>query len=76
MLSFMLDPKFKSFHLMSSFIGYEQRVTIVKEYDERFLYPMLLKCYHDLHPVIKSESEFVDQTMDVDCSLDIFAMVA
>jgi hypothetical protein len=60
MVSFMLDPKFKSFHLMSSFIGREQRVTIVEEYDERFLYPMLLECYHHLHLVIKSKSEFVD----------------
>jgi len=72
----MLDPKFKSFHLMSSFIGYEQRVAIFEEYDERFLYLMLLKCYHDLHPMIKSKSEFFDQTMDVDCSLGIFSMVA
>jgi hypothetical protein len=71
----MLDPKFKSFHLMSSFIGYEQKVAIVQEYDERFLYPMLLKCYHDLHLMIKSESEFANQTMDVDCDLDIFGMV-
>jgi hypothetical protein len=66
MLSFMLDPKFKSFHSMSSFIGHEQR----------FLYPMLLKCYHHLHLMIKSKSEFADQTMDAYYSLDIFAMVA
>jgi uncharacterized protein YktA (UPF0223 family) len=60
MLSFMLDPKFKSFHLMFSFIGCEQGVAIVEEYDEGFLYPTLLKCYHHLHLVIKSKSEFAD----------------
>jgi hypothetical protein len=61
---------------MSSFIGHEQRVAIVEEYDERFLYPMVLKCYHQLHLMIKFKSEFANQTMDAGCSLDIFAMVA
>jgi hypothetical protein len=28
-----------------------------------------------LHLMIKSESEFANQTMDVDCDLDIFGMV-
>jgi hypothetical protein len=50
MLFFMLDPKFKSLYLISSFIGHEQRVAIVEEYNERSLYPMLLKHYHHLHP--------------------------
>ncbi len=28
--------------------GFEQRVTIIEEYDARSLYPMFLKCYHHL----------------------------
>jgi hypothetical protein len=66
MLFLMLDPKFKSLCLVSSFIGREQRVTIVEENNERSLYPMLLKCYHYLHLMARSKSEFVEQTMDVD----------
>jgi hypothetical protein len=45
----MLDVWFKSLHLVSSFIGCEQIIAIIiEEYDARFLYPMLLKCYHHL----------------------------
>jgi hypothetical protein len=29
----MLDPWFKSLHLVSSFVGHEQGISIVKEYD-------------------------------------------
>jgi hypothetical protein len=52
MFSLMLDPKFKSFHLMSSFIGREQGVSIFEEYDSKSLYPMLSKCLHHLHPLV------------------------
>jgi hypothetical protein len=45
----MLDPWFKSLHLVSSFVGREQGISIVKEYDQKSLQPMLLKCYHHLH---------------------------
>jgi len=72
MLFLMLDPKFKSLCLVSSFIGREQKVAIVEEYNEKFLYHMLLQCYHYSHLVVRSKSEFVEQTMDVDYSLDIF----
>jgi hypothetical protein len=47
----MLDLRFKSFYITSSFIGCEKGVDIVKEYDRGFLYRMLLKCYHHLHPM-------------------------
>ncbi len=59
---------------MSSFVGCEQGVAIIEDYDERFLYPMVLKCYHHLYLVIRFESEFLDPTVNVDYSLDIFAM--
>ncbi len=41
------------------------------EYDKRTLYPKLLKCYHHLHPMIKSIG-YVNQTCDENFSLDIF----
>ncbi len=57
----MLDPRFKSLCLISSFIGYEKGVNIVKEYDRRALYLMLLKCYHYLRPMEKFKVGCVDQ---------------
>jgi hypothetical protein len=41
------------------------------EYDRRTLYPMFLKCYHHLHPMIEFVG-CVDQTSDEDFNLDIF----
>ncbi len=61
---------------MSSFIGCGQGVAIIEDYDEMSLYPMVLKCYHHLYLVIKFESEFVDSIVNLDYSLDIFAMAA
>jgi len=54
MLSLMLDLKFKSLCLVFSFVGREEGVSIVDEYDRRTFYHMLLKCYHHLHPMTKS----------------------
>jgi hypothetical protein len=75
MLSLMLDPRFKSLHLIFSFIGREEGISIVDEYDKRTLYPMLLKCYHHLHPMTKFV-ECVDEIGDEDSSLDIFQQIA
>jgi hypothetical protein len=47
----MLDPRFKSLHLVFSFIGYEQGISIVEGYDWKSLQPMFLKCFHHLYPV-------------------------
>jgi len=41
MISLMLDPKFKSFHTISSFVGRDQGVALVQEYDKKSLYSML-----------------------------------
>jgi len=37
----------------------------MNEYDTRTLYPMILKCYHPLHPITKSIG-CVDQIIDED----------
>jgi hypothetical protein len=71
MLSLMLDPRFKSLRLVSSFVGREEGVNIVNEYDRRTLYPMFLKCYHHLHLMTKFIG-CVDQTSDENSSFDIF----
>jgi hypothetical protein len=74
MLSFMLDPRFKSFFLLSSFIGHEQRSTIVEEYDTKSLYFMFLECHHHLHPLAKFESGIIYKGVYVDYNLDIIKM--
>ncbi len=73
MLSLILDTRFKNLHLVSSFISLEQSKTIVEKYDRKTLYPMLLKCYHHLHPLF--ENIVVDQCVDENCSLDIFELI-
>ncbi len=45
------------------------------EYDKRTLYPMVLKCYHHLHPMIEFVG-CVDQTCHENFSLDIFQHIA
>jgi hypothetical protein len=74
MLSLMLDLKFKSLRLISSFVGQEEGVNIVHEYDKRTLYPMFLKCYYHLHLMTKFVG-CVDQTSDENSSLDIFQQI-
>jgi hypothetical protein len=41
----MLDLRFKSLCIVSSFVGREQNVALVEEYDGKSLYPMLVKCH-------------------------------
>jgi len=60
----MLDPGFKSLCLVFSFIGSEEWLSIIEEYNRRSLYPMLLKCYHYLHPMVESKIECVNQIRD------------
>jgi hypothetical protein len=38
MFSLMLDPMFKTLHLVSSLIGYKQGKAIVEEYDKKSLF--------------------------------------
>jgi hypothetical protein len=55
-----------------SFIGREQGVAIVEEYDSKSLYPMLLECYHHLHHLTESKNVFANISVDEDYSLDTF----
>jgi len=52
MLSLMLDPNLK-FSLVSYVIDLKQGVSIAKEYDKQFFFPMLLKCHQILHIMAK-----------------------
>jgi hypothetical protein len=43
MLALMFDPKFKNMKLITVFLGCENGVVIVAEYDQQFLLPLLTK---------------------------------
>jgi hypothetical protein len=48
-ISLMLDLRYKSLHIISSFVGKKEGVIHVGEYDRKSLYPMLAKCHEHLH---------------------------
>jgi len=54
----MLVTRINNLQIVSSFVGQEQGVNLVKEYDRTSLYPMLVKCYEYLHPLIRSNGSW------------------
>lgn len=54
MISLRLDPRFKSLWILFSFVGQDEGVSLVEEYDKEFLYPMLVKYHEHFHPLLKS----------------------
>jgi len=60
MISLMLDTRYKSLHIVFSFVKWEQGVALVEEYDRKSLYPMLVKFHEHLHPLVRLEMNFVD----------------
>jgi len=74
MISLMLDPRFKNLCIISSFVGREQGVALVEEYDRKSLYRVLVKCHEHLHPLVRLDNNCVDQGISKqDCSLDILS---
>jgi hypothetical protein len=61
---------FKNLCLVSYFVGQEEHLNIVDEYDKKTLYLMFLKCYRHLHLMTKS-IECVNQTGNEDSSLGV-----
>jgi len=74
MLSLMFDHRFKTFRLVSSYVGEKQRMSIVEQYDRRALYPMLVKLYNHLHPIEDIASGSIDFDADEDYALYVFQM--
>ncbi len=50
MLAPMLDPRYKSMHLVITYLGHEVATTLVANYDEQLLLPLLLEAYKGLLP--------------------------
>ncbi len=74
MLSLMLNPKFKSLKLVSSFNGSKQIVPMVENDKKWSLFPFPLKCHHVLHLVLKLEI-VIDSLNDEFFCLDILKMI-
>jgi hypothetical protein len=72
MLSLMLNPRFKSFRLVSYFIGHERVVIIIEGYVRKYIYFILLKCYHHLNLVANFQGDIINQGIDEDYNMDIF----
>ncbi len=69
----MLNPRFNSLSLVSNFICRKQVISMVEDYDKQFWFPMLLKCHHVFHLVLKFET-MENQPIDENFCLDIFEM--
>ncbi len=46
----MLDPRLKGLHLIISYVGHENSINLVVDYDLQLLLPLLLKAYKSLMP--------------------------
>ncbi len=47
---------------------------LLKNMTRKSLFPMLLKCYYHLHPLVEYEGGVVDEKVEEDKSLNIFEM--
>jgi hypothetical protein len=52
-ISWMLNPRYKSLHMVFSFVGKEQGVALVEEYDRKSLYLIFVKCHKHLHHLVR-----------------------
>jgi hypothetical protein len=77
MSSLMLNPRFENLCLLLSayYIGHEG-MFIVKEYDKRSLYPMLIKCHNHFNHVLITKVGWANQIVEENCNLHIFEQIA
>jgi hypothetical protein len=70
----MFDLRFK---IISSFVGREQGVALVEEYDRKSLYLMLVKCHEHLHPLVRLDTNSINQNIfEHNYNLNIFEQTA
>jgi hypothetical protein len=67
----MLDPQFKSIHLLIMNTTFQLLKTMTKKIFTSYF----VKCYHHLHLVSNCEIESTNQNVDEDSNLDIFLMI-
>jgi hypothetical protein len=72
MIFLMLDPRYKNLCIISSFVGREQGVVLVEEYDRKSLYPMLVNCHEYLHPLVRLEMNLLAKIFLVTIAIWIY----
>jgi hypothetical protein len=69
MLAFMLDPKYKNMCLVITYLGHEATTTLVANYDEQLLLPLLLDAYKGLLP---NRMDYLDEFASLVDFQDLF----
>jgi hypothetical protein len=59
MLALMLDPKYKNMRLVTTYLGHEVVATLMADYDEQLLLPLLLEAYKSLLP---NRKDYLDES--------------
>jgi hypothetical protein len=57
----MVNPRFKSLHIISLFVEREQGIALVEKCDKKSLYLMLVKCHKHLHPLVRLDMKCANQ---------------
>ncbi len=66
-LVLILDPRYKSMHLVRTYAGCDNVVVLVVEYDWKLLFPLLMEVYKLSMPIIIKEfDEFRSRTKNED----------
>jgi hypothetical protein len=53
MLALMLDPSFKSLQVMKSFLGHNNAIHLIIEYDVKEVIPFMMTFFYQLNPTIE-----------------------
>jgi hypothetical protein len=86
MLALILDSRFKSMQLVTMYLGWENAISLVVEYDDEVLLPLLVKVakllmpssgaeFEDLGTQVNSKDLFFTTTMNVDSYKDLVSLL-
>jgi hypothetical protein len=56
MMAIMLDPHFKSLHIVDDLLGHGNAIRLAIEYDAKIVIPLLMVCFEWLNPIAISAS--------------------
>jgi hypothetical protein len=73
MFALMLNPEHENLKIVYTFIGKELGVGVVKDYDKKALFFLLLKTYQFLH-LLANSSSMAKRASDEDSNIDILEM--
>jgi hypothetical protein len=61
LISLMLKLRLKSLCIISSFVGREQDIALVEEYDKKIFVSYVGQCHEHLHHLVRLNKNYVDQ---------------